>query len=476
MRWPMYMRFSGSRSPFTFFLCAASVTMFALAPALGNAENRTHSLEALAGFNESLRDLSARVSPSVAQIVGNGYGMQSDVQRSGTRILSAQRSMGSGIVVSADGYIMTNAHVVEGAHTIRVNVNRHANGQPSVFQAKLAGVDKELDLALLKIEAAGLTPLPFANSRDVEQGQLALAFGSPLGMDNSVSMGIVSAPSRQLNEDDPKIYVQTDAPINPGNSGGPLVDIEGRVIGMNTFILTQSGGGEGLGFAIPSNVIRYAYASLRRDGHVHRGQIGASVRTITHPLATAFGLEQDTGVLVEDVQPEGPADRAGVDVGDVLLSFGGTSLHNVRDLYLQQFEYSLGDSVELQILRNGKKLATRVAVMENRNDSKRLADMVSPEKNLVEPLAILGLTLSDEIAQSLLLRIDSGVLVVGLATPAQYFGDQPREGDVIHALNGTPVTDVESLRAQLTALKPGEPTVLQVERNGGLKFLVLESN
>src|SRR5262249_29640694 len=153
--------------------------------------------------------------------------------------------------------------------------------QPRLLEAKVIGIDRELDLALLKIEATGLVPLTFANSLDIKQGQLGFAFGSPLGMENSVSMGVVSAPSRQLNDDDPKVYVQTDAPINPGNSGGPLVDVEGHVVGMNTFILTQSGGSEGMGFAIPSNVIRYAYASFRKDGHVHRGEIGINARTIT---------------------------------------------------------------------------------------------------------------------------------------------------------------------------------------------------
>src|SRR5262249_19250648 len=153
------------------------------------------------------------------------------------------------------------------------------------FEASVVGMDGLLDLALLKIDATELTPLPLANSSDVQQGELALAFGSPLGMDNSVSMGVISAVARQLSEDDPRIYIQTDAPINPGSSGGPLVDVDGRMVGMNTFIFTQSGGSEGLGFAIPSNVVRYVYSSLKRDGHVHRGQIGIFARTITGPLA-----------------------------------------------------------------------------------------------------------------------------------------------------------------------------------------------
>src|SRR5262249_39428637 len=160
------------------------------------------------------------------------------------------------------------------------------------------------------------------------------AFGSPLGMDNSVSMGIVSAISRQLSEDDPRIFIQTDTPINPGNSGGPLGGIQGRLVGVNKFIFSQSGGSGGVGFAITSNVVRYVYASLKRDGHVHRGQIGVNARTITPPLAVAFNLEPETGVIVEDVMPGGPAEKAGVHIGDVLMSIGGATLHNVRDLEL----------------------------------------------------------------------------------------------------------------------------------------------
>jgi len=355
-------------------------------------------------------------------------------------------------------------------------VNGQANGHASLFDAKLIGKDSQLDLALLKIEAEGLKPLPLDNSQDIKQGQLVLAFGSPLGMDNSVSMGIVSATARQLNEDDPRIFIQTDAPINPGNSGGPLVDIQGRVVGINTFIFTQSGGSEGIGFAIPSNVVRYVYASLKRDGHVHRGQIGVFARTITPPLAIAFTLQPDTGVLVEDVLPEGPADKAGLHVGDVILSIDGRPIRNVRELSLQLYEYTIGDSVELEILRDQKKLQVKVSVTEKENDVLRFADMVNPDKDTIPKLGILGLTIDDKIRQILPLRYDDGVLVAAFAGPPPYFGDELREGDVIHAVNGRRITTVEMLRAELDNLKGGQPIVLQAERNGSLTFLVLEGN
>jgi len=253
--------------------------------AQAHAQNRNPSLRPLAELSEALQDLSSRISPSVVQVVGTGYGLQAGDEHTGANVLSKERSSGSGIIVSEDGYIMTNAHVIDDARSIRVKLNGQHNGQTSQFDAKLIGKDRLLDLALLKIQATNLTPLRLGNSLDVKQGELVLAFGSPLRMDNSVSMGVVSAPARQLSEDDPRIYIQTDAPINPGNSGGPLVDVEGRLVGINTFIFSQSGGSEGIGFAIPSNVVRYVYASLRKDVHVYRGQIGSFVKTITERRA-----------------------------------------------------------------------------------------------------------------------------------------------------------------------------------------------
>src|SRR5438093_3329848 len=361
----------------------AVAAILLLTPLASRAEpqNRNRAARALGELSDSLRELSGAISASVVQITSTGYGIGGNEEQGGVSVFSRQRSTGSGIVVSADGYIITNSHVIEGARSIRVKLNGPRRAENSLFDGKLIGRDRLLDLALLKIPAQGLTPLPLGNSREIKQGELVLAIGSPLGMENSVSLGVVSAVARQLSDDDPRIFIQTDAPINPGNSGGPLVDVEGRVIGINTFIFTQSGGSEGLGFAIPSNVVRYVNASLKKDVHVHRGQIGISVRTITPALALGFNLEPETGVLVEDVLPEGPADRAGVRVGDVILSIGGASLHNVRDLSLQLYEYTIGAMAELQILRNQKRLQIAVPVTEKENVPERFADMVDPDKN-----------------------------------------------------------------------------------------------
>ena len=459
----------------TIIVLLAFTVLCSVVPA--RAQNRGRNAIPLADLSDSLQQLASRISPSVVQITAAGYGLDSDSQHSGNNLFSRERSTGSGVIVSADGDIMTNAHVIASARTIRVKLNGVAKGQGSIFEAKLIGMDRLLDLALLKIEATGLRELSFGSSGDLKQGELVLAFGSPIGMDNSVSMGIVSAPARQLSEDDPRIFIQTDAPINPGNSGGPLVDAAGRLVGINTFIFSQSGGSEGLGFAIPSNVVRYVYTSLKKDGHVHRGQIGIFARTITPPLATAFNLEPDNGALAEDVIPGGPADKAGLQVGDVILSIGGRPLHNVRDLALELYQYRIGNTVELQVARGQKVFGATVTVTESPGDPERFADMVTPENNLVSKLGILGLTIDDKIRQVLSdLRLPDGVLVAAQTGTPSYFGDQPREGDVIHAVNGRRITSVETLRSELDRLKSEEPLVLQVERESSLMLLVLESN
>src|SRR6266481_3745674 len=217
-------------------------------PAEGSAAS---SLEQL---SSSLQAIARQVEPSVVRIFNSAYAIENDGDRNGGAVVSQQRSSGSGILVSADGYIVTNAHVVQGARRLRVRLNKGVSKAGShLVNAKLIGMDRQTDLAVLKIDLTGLPFLTFADSDNLEQGQIVLAFGSPLGLQNSVSMGVVSSVDRQLTPDDPLVYIQTDAAINPGNSGGPLVDTSGRIAGINAFIITKSGGNEGVGFAIPSN-------------------------------------------------------------------------------------------------------------------------------------------------------------------------------------------------------------------------------
>ncbi|HYM12866.1 MAG TPA: trypsin-like peptidase domain-containing protein, partial [Bryobacterales bacterium] len=354
---------------------------------------------------------------------------------------------------------------------------RHSVLKPEghTVDAKIVGIDRETDLAVLKIAKAGMPHLALGNSEELRQGQLVMAFGNPLGLENSVSMGVISSVARQLKPDDPMVYIQTDASINPGNSGGPLVDTSGRVMGINTFILTQSGGSEGLGFAIPSNIVRSVYAQIRKDGHVHRGQIGVYAQTITPALAAGLGLAQDWGVVVGDVMPDGPADKAGLKVGDIVLRMNGKLMENARQLEVNLYRLPIRDKVALDVLRESGKLTIEVPVIERRNDPQRFADLVNPEDNLLPKLGILGIEIDRKIAALLPdLRIDSGIVVAARAAVSPYLGRELQAGDVIHGVNGVPVKSIAGLKTALDNVKPGAPLVLQIERDGRLMFVTLE--
>ena len=464
---------SSRRKAVTLIWCCLAV---GLCPLQAIAQSGQERVSPLTEFSDAIRDLTEHVSRSVVQIVSTGYGLMNDENQNGANVLIRQRASGSGVILSPDGFIMTNAHVVDGARHVSVQLNVGSERAVSL-DADVVGLDRSLDLALLRVDADGLVPLEFTDSDTLRQGQLVLAFGSPLGLDNSVSMGVISSVARQISSDDSRIYLQTDAPINPGNSGGPLVDVNGRITGLNTFILSQSGGSEGLGFAIPSNVVSYVYNQLKRDGHVHRGQIGVALKTITEPLAQGLGLRPYEGALVEDISMNSAAEVAGLNVGDVILSIGTRPVHSARDFALGTYRYSIGDSASLNVLREDRILTFQVKLTEPEDDPERLADMVDPQKNAIPQLGFLGMELNDTVRKILGdLRSNDGVLVAARSGPSAYLGDELQLGDVIHALNGQMVAKLEDLRSVLEHVKPGSPLVLQVERDSRLRYLVLEEN
>jgi serine protease Do len=269
------------------------------------------------------------------------------------------------------------------------------------------------------------------------------------------------------------IYVQTDASINPGNSGGPLVDVQGRVVGINTFIYSQSGGSEGIGFAAPSNIVRNVFDQIRRTGRVHRGEIGVRVQTVTPALAAGLGLRQDWGVVLSDVPPDGAAARAGLRIGDLVLKLDGKVMENARQLEVDLYPRVPGGSVSLEVLRGAERLPFVVTVAERPGDPERFADRVTPERNSVARLGVLALDLDEAVALLLPpLRARAGVVV---ATADGRSGRDPLQpGDVIYSVNQEPVTGVEGLRQVLDRVRPGAPVVLKVERGGELRFLVIE--
>ncbi|MBI4874687.1 MAG: trypsin-like peptidase domain-containing protein [Acidobacteria bacterium] len=450
-----------------------------VSPLAAQTQTARVPVRVLAEFSDAIEELARKTSPAVVQLtvrtrtpVEGG-----DERRAG--FLARQEVTGSGVVLDPAGYIVTNAHVVEGARGIDVSVIERAPAEGGEdhrhYPGKIVGVDRETDLAVLKIEAQNLPTLAFLDSEKLKQGQIVVALGSPLGLENSLTVGFVSAPVRHLRPDRPVFYIQTDAPINPGNSGGPLLDIDGRIAGINTMILSQSGGSEGIGLAIPSNLVQRVYRQIVAEGRVRRGAIGIIPEDITPTLAAALKLDRHTGVILSDVLPRGAAEAAGLAVGDILVAADGKPLRESRQLVSAIFQHAIGDEIRLDVERGGLRLPIAVTVMERPSSPAALAELANGEENLVRQLGILALTVDGTITASLKdLRRLYGVAVA--AIPAEFAAFNPGlvAGDVIYELNGKRIASLDELRASLGGLKRGDPVALLVERQGQLVFVTFE--
>ena len=464
-----------------------AVLCLALGGALGaQTSGGNGRSDLLSQFSNELDALTLRVSPSVVQIQVTGFQTVNDGNSNDTSVVTRGRILGSGVIVDPDGYIITNAHVVRGAQRVRVFLTAAPTGSQvraslgltdrlPPMDAKIVGIEPNIDLALLKIDAKGLPALSFADYAALKKGQVVLAFGNPEGFENSVTLGVVSAVARQVLPDEPSVYIQTDAPINPGNSGGPLVDTDGNVVGINTMILSQSGGSQGLGFAIPSFVVEFVYKQLRQFGHVHHVVIGAEMQQINSDLAQGLGLGQQDGVIISDVEPGGPADKAGLEIGDVLQSLNARSLGSLP-LAKMIIATQPSDAVlTAVVLRGTQKMTLQIPVREDRSDVDQTVDLSDPSKSLVAKLGIFGVELNEKLAAELPdLRRPSGVIVAALA--ADMLGEETdlQAGDVIHALDGKPIVTLDDLRTAVADIPSGAPTVLQIERDGVLMYVAFE--
>ena len=449
------------------------------------AENGAARFSALADLDRAMDDLAERVLPAVIQISVSGFGPSRE-RSGGENVIERQRGIGSGVIVDPAGYIITNAHVVTGAQRIQV-VMRSVNmelvpGKTSLlhkqrtFEAKLIGAHRFTDLALLKIEAADALPaISLRQEYKARLGQTVLAVGSPAGLDHTVTRGIISALGRQTEVDHPMIYIQTDAPINPGNSGGALVDRDGNLVGINTFIYSQGGGSEGLGFAIPEPTVRFVYEELKQYGRVRQTLIGASVQTINPTLAAGLKLSQDWGVIVSNVVPGGPADKAGLKPKDIVTAIDSREIDSLPKFAASLFLHRHDEAVQMDVLREKEALKLYIPAFEAEAGAENLADLIDPQNSLIQPLGIFVLDLKKPVLDMLATpRSSAGVVVAGKVEYTPPIDADLAAGDVICSLNGVQLTGASHLRSELERFKTGDAVVLEVERQGRFQFVSFE--
>ena len=382
-----------------------------------------------------------------------------------------QQGVGSGVIATKDGYILTNNHVVENADEVKVALQ---DGRE--FTAKVVGRDPKTDIAVVKIDAKNLPVVPMADSDKVEVGDVVLAVGNPFGIGQTVTKGIVSATGRGNMGLDYEDFIQTDAAINPGNSGGALVDAEGRLVGINTAILSRSGGNQGIGFAIPANLVRNVMQDLLDDGQVTRGFLGVMIQDLNPNLAKEFSLKDSKGVLVSDVTPKSPAEKAGLKSGDVILEFNGKKVSASRNLKLEVAQTKPGQTVPVKILRDGEQETVQVAI-KPLPGSEELAKADNSSSQDEGTLNGVGVTDLDNRARQQF-NIPAGVRGAVITevepdSPAAEAGLRP--GDVIQEINRKPVRNAEEAVA-MTEKTDTKRSLLRVWRDGGSRFVVVDES
>jgi serine protease Do len=378
-----------------------------------------------------------------------------------------QRSLGSGFVIDKQGLILTNNHVIEDADEIVVRLS-----DGSEHKGKLLGRDKKTDIALVRIDKArAVNPVALGDSDKLEVGEWVMAIGNPFGLENTVTAGIVSAKGRHIGPGPYESFIQTDASINPGNSGGPLINLHGEVVGINSAIISRSGGNIGIGFASPINIAKDLLPQLEQTGHVTRGWLGVLIQKVTPEIAESLGLNESSGALVADVMKNGPAKEAGIQVGDVIVDFNGAVVKDSTDLPLLVARTPVGKVVKVKLLRGTAEKTVDVKVQELKDDEGQLASAESDS----EDLGLVVQNLTPESAESL--GLDSatkGVFVAGVTPGSPADDAQIRRGDVILEVNRQRVKDAAAFRAALKSADEGKSVLLLVKRGDSTIFLALK--
>ncbi len=374
-----------------------------------------------------------------------------------------QRALGSGFIISKDGLVITNNHVVDKADVIKVKLS---NGED--HDAEVVGRDPKTDIALIKIKGGG--PFPFlelGDSDKIQVGDWVIAVGNPFGLESTVTAGIISAKQRNIGAGPYDDFLQTDAPINPGNSGGPLVDLDGKVIGMNTAIVAS---GQGIGFAIPSNMVKSIIDQLRESGKVVRGWLGVMIQRITPELEKSFNLKDDQGALVADVPADSPAAKAGIKRGDVIVEFNGKPIKDWSDLPTMVANTKVGESVPVKVLREGREQLVNVKIGELKEEAVASREGQEPQEQK------LGMTVEEitpDIAARLGIKNEEGVIVTRVeeGSPAAEAGLRP--GDIIKEIQREPVKDMATYNNLIGKLEKGSALIL-IKRGGSTFFVTLE--
>ena len=440
------------------------------------------------GNFETFAATVAKVSPAVVKVVStlrleslpdSAGGLENSLARDFLgqvplmRSGHLERGLGSGVIVTGDGYILTNGHLVTGANEVKVLLQD--GGQ---FKGKVIGLDLKSDIAVLKIDGQHLPTVSFAESRNVQVGDSVLAFGYPFGVGQTVTHGIVSATDHNgTGTEDYENFIQTDAPINPGNSGGPLVDATGHLIGINTAILTSTGGNSGIGFAVPSDLARRVMADLTKYGYVVRGYLGVETQDLTPELAKEFKLHSATGVLVGGVVRSGPSDKAGVQIGDVIMRFDGKKVCSVRQLNRSVADAKPGQTVPIQVLRDGSATLLRITVGQVSNDDLLARDDRTAYEN--DPRALQGVIigeLNSELRRQLKIPGNvHGALVFGVNPFFAAAEAGLRPGDVIESINRQEVGNACDV-SQLARAARHQRILLRVYSSGTNRFILIDAS
>lgn len=387
-----------------------------------------------------------------------------------------EKSLGSGVIVSSDGYIITNNHVVEKGEEIRVTLFDR-----STFRGKLVGADPKTDIAIIQIDASSLPTLTWGDSEKLQVGEFVLAIGNPYSLNHTVTMGIISAVGRaNVGIADYEDFIQTDAAINPGNSGGPLVNVKGELIGINTAIFSRTGGYQGIGFAVPSNMVRVIMDQLVQIGKVTRGWIGVTIQELTPELSQKFGADRTQGALVSDVMKDSPAAKAGIKRGDIILAFNGKTVKDVSNLRNMVAQSKIGNEVKIKILRSGKEYAVKVTIIEFPR-AREVAEVV-PDHSTAEAEAevLTGLTIMDLTKETLkqlgFNKNERGVVVVKVETGSPADDAQIRKGDIINEINKKKIDSVEDFNRVASNMKKNEMVLLFINRSGKRFYVVIKAS